>query len=269
LRNRSRFGHDLSRVNRKGGDVNSIEKTLAVLRALSIPGAPHQLALIAEQAEVGKTSAHRILQALVANNYAQARGDGGYAPGPALYALGGPAGGALDLDAAARPILTDLQQATGHTVHFAVRSGRAAVYVSKVEGDKPYQMASRAGMQVRLHCTAIGKAVLAALPEAEVDDLLTVQEETLSPPIPDLAEFHTQLQLIRGRRYSIDDEENEENVRCVGAPVYDATGAVLGGISVSGLAFVFSVKQVHAVGPLVADAADRLSVALGHRMVTA
>ena len=248
--------------------MNSIEKTLAVLRALSIPEPPHQLAVIAERAELGKTSAHRILQVLVGNGYAQARGDGGYAPGPALYALGGPASGAPDLAATARPILTDLQRETGHTVHFAVRSGRAAVYVSKVEGDKPYQMASRIGMQVQLHCTSIGKAVLSALPESEVGELLAAPgERPAGPPLPDPAEFDRQLRLIRRRRYAIDDQENEPNVRCVGAPVRDATGAVLGGISVSGLAFVFSLKQAHAVGPVVADAADRLSATLGHRPV--
>jgi IclR family transcriptional regulator, acetate operon repressor len=251
--------------------VNSIEKTLAVLRALSIPEPPHQLAAIAERAELGKTSAHRILQVLVTNNYAQARGDGGYAPGPALHALGGPGSGKLDLAETARPILTDLQRVSGHTVHFAVRSGRAMVYVSKVEGDKPYQMASRIGMQVQLHCTSIGKAVLSALPEAEVDALLaTPGENATVPPIPEAEEFHKQLKLIRRRRYAIDDQENEPNVRCVGAPVYDATGGVLGALSVSGLAFVFSLKQAQTAGVLVADTADRLSAALGHsRPVTA
>lgn len=248
--------------------MNSIEKTLAVLRALSIPNPPHQLAVIAEAAELGKTSAHRILQVLVSNNYAQARGEGGYAPGPALHALGSPSGGQLDVAATARPILADLQRNTGHTVHFAVRSGRAAVYVSKVEGDKPYQMASRIGMQIHLHCTSIGKAVLSALTEDEVTELLSTSGErpaTATPPMPDPAELDRQLRAIRRRGYSIDDEENEPNVRCVGAPVYASGGSVLGGISVSGLAFVFSLKQVHAVGPVVAETARRLSVALGHQ----
>lgn len=248
--------------------MNSIEKTLAVLRALSAPGPPLQLTAIAEAAELGKTSAHRILQVLVGNNYAQARGEGLYAPGPALYALGSGTSSQPDPVATARPILTELQQNTGHTVHFAVRSGRRAVYVSKVEGDKPYQMASRVGMQIRLHCTAIGKAVLAALPESEVDKLLVLDRakaEGTTPPMPDSAELHQQLHAVRKRGYAIDDEENEPNVRCVGAAVYAPGGSVLGGISVSGLAFVFSLKQAQATGGQVAETADRLSAALGYR----
>jgi IclR family acetate operon transcriptional repressor len=242
--------------------VNSIEKTLAVLRALSIPGSPYPLAAIAGAAELGKPTAHRILQVLVRNNYAEAKGDGLYGPGLALRALGG-GGGRADLADTAGPVLTELQQTTGHTVHFAVRAGRMAMYVSKIEGDKPYQMASRIGMQIRLHCTAIGKSVLSALPTGDLDDLLTVEED--SGPVVDRTELDSQLEAIRTRGYAIDDQENEPNVRCVGAPVYGADGAVLGGVSVSGLAFVFSLKQALALGPTVADSAARLSDALGYR----
>jgi IclR family acetate operon transcriptional repressor len=242
--------------------VNSIEKTLAVLRALSMPDPPHRLADIAARAGLGKTSAHRILQVLIVNNYAQARGEGIYAPGPALHALGVFANAQLDLDATARPVLAKLQQVTGHTVHFAVRSGHAAVYVSKIEGDKPYQMASRIGMQIELHCTSIGKAVLAALPTDELDAILA---DDMPATGIDASSLRKEVDQVRRRGYAIDDEENEANVRCAGAPVYAGDGSVIGGISVSGLTFTFSLKQLQAAGPAVAAAADELSAVLGHR----
>lgn len=231
-----------------------------------MPDPPHRLADVALRAGLGKTSAHRILQVLVVNNYAQARGEGIYAPGPALQALGVFANAQLDLDATARPVLAKLQQTTGHTVHFAVRSGHAAVYVSKIEGDKPYQMASRIGMQIELHCTSIGKAVLAALPTAELDTMLS---EDLVAAGANAASLRKEVEVIRRRGYAIDDEENEANVRCAGAPVYGSDGSVIGGISVSGLTFTFSLKQLQAVGPVVAAAAEELSAVLGHRRVTA
>src|SRR5262249_34607132 len=148
--------------------MNSVEKTLAVLRALSSPDQPRRLADIAERTGINKTTAHRILQILATEGYAVTSGDGAYASGPALLALAGSALADRDLGAATRPILENLQRQTGHSVHFAVRSGTVAVYLAKVEGRQPYQMASRVGMQVALHCTAIGKAVLARLPEEEV-----------------------------------------------------------------------------------------------------
>lgn len=249
--------------------MNSIEKTLAVLRALATPDPPHRLAELATRAGLGKTSAHRILQVLVASNFAQARGEGVYAPGPALHALAASAHRQLDLDALARPILTDLQRDTGHTVHFAVRSGRAAVYVSKIEGDKPYQMASRIGMEIQLHCTSIGKAVLAALPPSEADAVVDDPELPTGIHPFDRDALRAELARIRERGYAIDDEENERNVRCVGAPVYGSDGSVLGGISVSGLTFTFTLPELHEAGPVVAAAAERLSDALGHRFPTA
>lgn len=242
--------------------MNSVEKTLAALRALALPGAPHRLADIAVAAGLGKTSAHRILQVLVANNYASPTGDGEYAPGPAFHALSASESLRVDLEALARPLLVDLQNSVGHTVHFAVRSGRAAVYAAKIEGDRPYQMASRVGTQIPLHCTAVGKAVLAAMPRPEARALLADPES----PVGDAERREAliaELDVIAERGFSIDDEENEPNVRCVGAAVRGAANAAIGGVSVSGLTYTFSMENLHAAAPAVMAAARKLSVALG------
>ncbi|MCU1475538.1 MAG: IclR family transcriptional regulator [Subtercola sp.] len=245
--------------------MNSIEKSLAVMRALSAPGGPHRLADLAERSGLNRPSVHRILQILVEGNYARATGDGWYAAGLAMRALAG-GGDADDIAANAESILYELQKSTGHTVHFAVRAGDAAVYLAKVEGDKPYQMASRVGMQIMLHCTSIGKAILAALPSSEVDGVLerTVEMQVASHKVPDPAELHAELDAIARRGYSIDDEENEPNVRCVGAAVRDASGSVIGGISISGLAMMLDLEQLNALGPLVSAAAAEVSQRAGY-----
>lgn len=244
--------------------MNSSEKTLAVLRALVTPGSPHQLADIARETGLGKTSVHRILQVLVATRYAQAGGEGAYGPGPALHSLGVAAKADLDLEAAARPILADLQQRTGHTVHFAARSGAQAVYVSKIEGDKPYQMASRIGMPIALHCTSIGKAILAAMGPSDLEYVLgAVAEPTSLHPVPDHRLLAAQLDQVRAREYAVDNEENERNVRCVGSAVYGPDGSVLGGISVSALTFTCTMEELGQIGPMVVEAAASLSTVLG------
>lgn len=237
--------------------MNSIEKSLAVMRALSAPNGPHRLADLAERTGLNRPSVHRILQILVESNYARAVGDGFYAVGFAMRALAR----SDDMAAEVEPVIADLQHATGHTVHFAVRAGDAAVYLSKVEGDKPYQMASRVGMQIMLHCTAIGKAILAALPDAEVDGVLerTAELQRSSGRVADPARLHRELAQTREHGYSIDDEENEPNVRCVGATVYDAAGTAIGGISISGLALMLPLDQLHALGPVVRAAAAEIS----------
>jgi IclR family acetate operon transcriptional repressor len=247
--------------------MNSIEKALAVMRALSAPSGPHRLSDLAERAGLARPSVHRILQILVENNYAQARGDGLYASGLAIRALTGAGGEASsDLISSAEPLLEELQRATGHTIHFAVRAGDAAVYVAKVEGDKPYQMASRVGMQIPLHCTAIGKAILSALPLSEVDAILerTAQLPSLTRRTPDRDFVLGELAEATKRGYSIDDEENEPNVRCVGAVVRNFTGSPIGGISMSGLAFMLSLDQLRELSSVVRAAAGEISRRAGY-----
>ncbi|HET8591973.1 MAG TPA: IclR family transcriptional regulator [Nakamurella sp.] len=259
------------RADVKAGEadtLNSIEKALAVLRVLAMPNQPHRLAEIAEKAEVGKTTAHRVLQVLVANNYAHAHGDGMYSAGPALAALSRGLGAEMDLAQIAEPALNELQRMSGHTVHFAVRTGRVAVYLAKVEGSKPYQMASRVGMQIPLHCTAIGKSVLAHLPEAELGAVLEPAEAgagSVQLTADRMRALRADLAAVRERGYAIDDEENEPNVRCVGAPVRGPDGTAIGGISVSGLAFILTLEQAHELGPQVIAYAQRVSAALGYR----
>jgi IclR family acetate operon transcriptional repressor len=247
-------------------NVNSIEKALAVMRALSAPNGPHRLSDLAERAGLARPSVHRILQILVESNYAQASGDGLYASGLAMRALAGGGDASSDIISSAEPVLDELQRATGHTIHFAVRAGDAAVYLAKVEGDKPYQMASRVGMQIPLHRTSIGKAILSALPASEVAAILE-----RAPGLPSTAHRTVDRDSVLGelaevarRGYSIDDEENEPNVRCVGAVVRDSTGSAIGGISVSGLAFMLSLEQLHELSPVVRAAAEEVSRRAGY-----
>lgn len=246
--------------------MNSIEKSLAVMRALGAPGGPHRLADLANRSGLSRPSVHRILQILVNGNYARATGEGKYASGLAMRALAGGGDAGDDIAANAESILEDLQKSTGHTVHFAVRAGDAAVYLAKVEGGKPYQMASRVGMQIMLHCTSIGKAILAALPASEIDGVLdrTIEMQEASHKVADSRRLHQELDEIAQRGYSIDDEENEPNVRCVGVAVRDASGTVIGGISVSGLALMLNLDQLDELGPLVAAAAAEVSRRAGY-----
>jgi IclR family acetate operon transcriptional repressor len=247
-----------------GGDRNAVEKAIAVLESISGAREPRRLGDIANELGLRKPTVHRILQTFTRAGYVAAYADGAYGVGPRALQLGARF---LDSDhrLIAEPILRDLHDRVGHTVHFAVRTGPMAVYVSKIEGDRPYQMASRIGMPIPLHCTAMGKAILAELTEDERRDALAAAplvartEHTLVSRPRLLAH----LDQVAAQGYAIDDEENEINVRCVGAAVHHGAGSILGGISVSALTFTFSMDQAHALGPTVREAADELSAALG------
>jgi DNA-binding IclR family transcriptional regulator len=122
-------------------------------------------------------------------------------------------------------------------------------------------------MAVPLHCTAIGKAVLAALPEPEVRTLLARTGAVARTPttLTDLDGIVAHLADVRDRGWSVDEQENEAGVRCVGAAVIDHTRRVVGGISVSQLVSDPDGRPPEAIGPSVAAAAADISRSLGGR----
>jgi IclR family acetate operon transcriptional repressor len=240
--------------------MDATEKTLSVLDALD--GARSRLGDIAERAGLPKSTVHRILRRLVERGYARAQGDGVYVLGPRVLTMAGAMLGRLDATKLAAPVLRSLHADVGHTVHFAMLSDDEAVYLEKlVEPGLPYQFASRVGGRIPLHCTAIGKSLLAdmdALPQLEL-----VRRTPQS--LVSMEALRAELERVRARGFAIDDEENERNIRCVGAAVRDHTGAATHAISVSALTVELSLDDAVALGPRVVEAADAVSQALGAR----
>ena len=118
------------------------------------------------------STVHRIIQDLGAFGWVRSDGEHGYLPGVGLLTLAARAESEAGVITRARPLLERLRDETTHTVHFALRHGDQAIYVAKIDGRRAYEMRSRVGLGIRLHSTAIGKALLAALPESEVRAIL-------------------------------------------------------------------------------------------------
>lgn len=218
------------------GERSAADKTLVVLEAL----ADHtSVADIAKSTALPKPTVHRILQTLVRHGFARTDGHGEYVGGPRILSLAGRFLQRLDVAERVRPILRDLQERTGWTVHLALLSGDEAVYVAKLEGAKPYTLASRVGMSLRLHCTSIGKAILATMPDDEVRALVARAglPARTEHTITDADALVTELADVRARGYAEDHEENETGVRAVGAAVFDHTGEVFGAVSAAALMY--------------------------------
>jgi IclR family transcriptional regulator, acetate operon repressor len=237
----------------------AVDKAFDVMEALVEHS---RLADIAAAANLPKPTVHRILRVMVERGLARPTGDGGYVSGPRMLALAGRVMHRLDLPAQVRPHLEDLQLRTGRTVHLALLSGDEAVYVAKVEGDKPYRLASRVGMSLHLHCTSIGKAMLAAMGDDEVAGIAARTGLPRRTPrtITDVGTLLAEVGATRARGWAEDHEENEAGVCAAGAAVYDHTGRLIGGVSAATLVLEAGVKNV---GPEVVAAARQISKALG------
>jgi IclR family acetate operon transcriptional repressor len=250
--------------------MDATEKTLSVLDALDVSraGGRSRLGDIATRAQLPKSTTHRILRRLVDRGYARAEGDGVYVLGPRVLTMAGDMLHELDATAVARPMLRALHAEVGHTVHFAMLSDDEAVYLDKLaDPHLPYQFASRVGGRMPLHCTSIGKALLAAMPDSEARALLTRRELVRRTPntLVSWDAIREELELVRSRGFAIDDEENERNIRCVGSAVRDHRGAPTHAISVSALTVELSLDAAVELGPRVVAGARAVSSALGAR----
>lgn len=242
--------------------LSAIGKVTAVVEALPNHSRPAE---IARATGLPVSTVHRILQELVALNWAREDGSHGYLLGAGLLSILGRGADSRAVTRLAHPYLRELNEQTQHAVHLALRAGDEAVYVDKLEGLRSYHMASRVGGTVPLHCTAVGKAILAALGEDEVRALLarTGMPARTEHTITDPDTFMAHLKLVRRRGYAVDDEENESMTRCVGACVTDHRGHVIGALSVSALAFDMTETRLRRIAPLVLRAARAITESLG------
>ena len=248
--------------------IQVLDRAVAIINAIAESRSDAGLAELAERVHLHKSTAHRIL--MILESYRIVDRDpqtGRYRLGLRLFELGTIAIGSFNIRERARRHLERLLYEVDETVHLSVLDGGEVMHLDKYEPSRSVRMASRIGRRNPAHCTAVGKAMLAWLPEREVDEILQkhglqrLTRNTITTP----AELKVELNTIRSRGYSIDNEEVEEGVRCVGAAVLDHAGRPLGAISVSAPSFRMPAEMVDIVAVPVCLAARVLSEESGYR----
>jgi IclR family acetate operon transcriptional repressor len=247
-------------------DVAVLGKALDLLETLaSEPDLG--LSELSQRTGVSKGSAFRVLSTLQARGYvAKDNETHKYEPGPKLLALSHAVLARLDLVHSARSILERLQREFDETVNLGVLSEGQVLYLDMVESRQGLRMAAQVGARDALHSTALGKAMLAALPAAEARQLFMSYRRVRATArtLVSLNELEGDLAHVRRRGYSLDDEENEIGARCVGAAVLDARGRPVAAISISGPASRLSVDVLERIGAAVRDAAHEIETRMGY-----
>ena len=170
----------------------------------------------------------------------------------------------LDRRQAAHDILVDLVRESGETVHLVIAELPEVVYIDKIDSSHAVRMHSRIGNRMPAHSTSVGKAILAHADSATVEMVIQAGMPARTPTTLTTPEaLRADLALIRERGYALDDSENEADIRCVAAPLFDHTGEVTSAISISGPATRVTPQREAELGPLVIGAADEISRRLG------
>ncbi len=133
----------------------------------------------------------------------------------------------------AKPTLDELRNATSQTIHMAVMEGTEVVFIHKIQARRKVQMMSRVGRRAPSYCTGVGKTILAWAPEHVVDKVSKKLVRYTGNTITDDTLLKVELKRIAENGYAIDNEEHEEGIRCVSAPIRDKDEDVVAAVSIT------------------------------------
>lgn len=251
---------------RSGYRIQSIERAVAILNVFSADEPDLRVSDIAQRLGLHKSTVHRFLVNLEGAGLLERTPTGGrYRLGLRLFELGSLVMQRMNLWDEALPYLEELVRETGETGHMAVLDSGEAVYVERVEARRALRVPSAVGRGYPAHATNLGKVLMAYAPAAEVEEIIITKGLAgfTRNTITDADALRDELALIRERGYSIDNEEYDEGLRCIGAPVRDHTGAVVAAIGIGGPVTRVTPDRIDNLAEVVTRAAGALSRRLG------
>jgi len=216
--------------------IQVLDRAMALVGVLSRAPGPVSLTRLAGEADLHTASAHRILGALMAHGLVEKTGAGEYDLGVRWLEVGNRLRARLNIRQVAMPCMQQLAEMTGETVNLIVRRGDEAVYVERVTGGQTMiQVVQVVGAHAPLHVTAVGKIFLA---EDSASGVMGYAERTGLPAytsntLTTLEKLRAELEVIRREQLAYDREEAELGVACIGAPIRDAEGKLVAGLSIS------------------------------------
>ncbi len=245
--------------------AKSIAGTKAVDRALQVLSSfvqePEQgITEISERLNLSPSTVHRIVQALVQNNYLeQSSHTDRYHLGHAAHVLGERARESWGFDRAL-PMLEEIGTITGESVNLGIASGTEVVVVLRVESVQPLRFDQPAGSRISMHCSSMGKSLLAFSDQP----LPALKFPRITPTtITSKREFVRELDLVRERGYSIDDNESIDGVSCVGVPILNSQGVAVAAIAVQGPSVRMTPERIAVIAKQAMATAEEIQAVLG------
>ncbi|WP_413307495.1 IclR family transcriptional regulator [Bacillus sp. 1P10SD] len=217
--------------------VKSVSRALDIITLVSLKKGGLGVTEIAKQIDINKSSVYRILSTLVQYGYVEQDEDTGrYKLGYKFLEISSKLLESIDLRAEAKPFLQQLENETNEVIHLVVYDQGEVVYIEKLEGNETLRMHSKVGKRAPMHCTSVGKAILAFLPTSIVLDILERKGMALhtEKTITNKDDFIRELADVKRNGYALDLEENEYGITCIAVPIFDHLGKVIAAASISG-----------------------------------
>jgi DNA-binding IclR family transcriptional regulator len=251
----------------KTPSVPALERGLAVLEQVAKSKSGLTFSQLARMLDFPASSVHCLLLTLERLGYLHRNeSNGRYMCGMRLVRVANTALDGIMLREKASPPLHKLHARTGLTVHLAIRERHEAMLIAKVSSIGGRHVATWIGKRVDVHCTSVGKCLIAYLPESELDavirehGLLRHNENTIAS----VRGLKLELERTRARGYAVDDQEEEISMCCIGAPVFGPDGKVAAAVSVSGTVAQIDLNNCEHVVEAVLEASRAISMPVEH-----
>ena len=247
--------------------VRSVERALDILLCFSLDRPALTLTQIAEQVGIHKSTVHRLLGTLERKRFLQREpATGLYRPGIRLIQMAYLPLEHNDLRRLSTPFLQKLCDESLETVDLAVLDDQEVIYLDVIESPQRVKLAAATGMRLPAYCTASGKAILAFLPDEAVRRILRggMQRYTAGTLTTPEALFE-HLQQVRERGFALSEQEYEQGINAIGAPILDQNNRPLGSVAVAGPAYRLTRERMLEIGQLILDTVHDISHEVGIR----
>lgn len=247
----------------------SLERGLAVLETLVNSASAQGVSDLARAVNLDKSSVYRLLLMLSSAGYVTQDSESKkYRPTSKLISLGATVLARIDLREVARPFLTQLVRSTGFTAHLGALTEerwQEVVFLDQAERSSVAILVNMSvGRVAPSYCTALGKAILAFLPESHISDADEPLARQTANTLGSIRELRLNLEGVRAMGYAVDDEEYRAGLRCIAAPIRNHVGSVVAAIGISAASSMFRPEATEGLAGLVVRMADGVSRSLGY-----
>lgn len=248
-------------------NIQSLERAFLILEKFK--DYPNGISLTELSKEVGlhKSTVHRFLSTLISLNYVEQNPDDTYQLTFKLLDIMSKKLDSIDYRSTSHNLMVKLCEDVNEVIHLVVQDGIHVVYIDKIEADNTITMASRVGIRSPMIYTSVGKAILSYKSDEEIKKIWdeTPKEVKAKNTITDFNVFMEEIENVRKSKIAVDNEENEEDIYCIGTAIVNNLGKVEGALSITGPVFRMKKKMKENIQDKLLETASEISKNIGYR----
>lgn len=247
--------------------VKSVDRALTIIHLVSKHREGLGVTELASLLDINKSSVYKLLSTLASHGFIEQDTETKkYRLGYKYLELSSILLESIDLRSQATPFLKELESLTNEVIHLVVYDQGEVIYIEKLEGNETLRTHSQIGRRAPVHCTSVGKVILAYLTEKEVHSILDKYglPKHTAHTITNKETFLKELRKVSKQGFAVEVEENEVGISCIAAPVFDHRGQIAAAISISGPTLRMTDERMKTLRAVIMGIGEKLSNRLGH-----